>query len=61
MSKRKILSPKKSLILNSKEIFGVSKNLELNWYVVKCNRYDITAYAIHTNRVSGNSSGEHNF
>jgi len=61
ITKRKMLRPKKSLILNSNDILGNSRKLELNWYVAKCNRSDLTAYAVHTHRTSGNSSGEHNF
>ena len=60
-SKKKILNPKKSLIFSANEILDSSKKLELNWYVAKCIRPDLTAYSVHTHQLSGNSSGEHNF
>ena len=60
-SKKKILNPKESLIFSSKEISNSSKKIKLNWYVAKCDRQDLTAYAVHTHQLSGNSSGEHNF
>ena len=60
-SKKKVLNPKKSLIFNASELLGSFKKLELNWYVAKCIRPDLTAYSVHTHQLSGNSSGEHNF
>ena len=60
-SKKKILDTKKSLIFNANEILKSSRKLELNWYVAKCIRPDLTAYSVHTHQLSGNSSGEHNF
>ena len=60
-SKRKILNPKKSLIFNANEILNNSRELELNWYVAKCIRSDLTAYSVHSHQLSGNFSGEHNF
>ena len=60
-SKNKILNPKKSLIINAKEVLNSSKKIEMYWYVAKCNRPDLTAYSVHKNKLSGNSSGEHNF
>ena len=60
-SKKKILDTKKSLIFNANEILNSSRKLELNWYVAKCIRPDLTAYSVHTHQLSGNSSGEHNF
>ena len=58
---KKILSPKKSFILNTNKIFNSYKKLELYWYAAKCVRPDLSAYSVHVNKLSGNSSGEHNF
>ena len=58
-SERILLFLSKASISN--EILDSSKKLELNWYVAKCIRPDLTAYSVHTHQLSGNSSGEHNF
>lgn len=57
----KVLSPEKSLILNAEEVIGVSKEIDFCWYVAKSDRPDLTAYSVHSNKKSGNFSGEHNF
>lgn len=57
----KILHPRESLIIDINKIFRSSKKLKFYWYNVECDRPDLSAYSFHTNKKSGNSSGEHNF
>ena len=60
-SKKQILNPSKSFIINSDEILNTSKKPEFCWFIAKSKRLDLNAYAIHQNIASGNFSGEHNF
>lgn len=57
----KKLSPKKSIILNINKIFRNSKKFQFYWYTATCNTPNLSAYSFHVNKISGNSSGEHNF
>ncbi|MDC1378683.1 hypothetical protein N8267_02285 [Pelagibacteraceae bacterium] len=54
------LHPQKSLILSANKIFN-EKKFDFCWYVAKCERHDLSAYSVHVNKKSQNSSGEHNF
>jgi len=57
----KKLLPYEALILDTNKLFGSSKNLKFYWYNAECKRPDLSAYSFHMNKISGNSSGEHNF
>ena len=57
----KSLNPKKSIILDTNKIFGNSKKFQFYWYTAKSLKPNLSAYAFHVNKISGNSSGEHNF
>ncbi len=57
----KDLDPKKSLIFDIDKLFDNKKEFDFYWYVAKCERHDLSAYSVHVNKVSQNSSGEHNF
>ena len=55
------IDPKKSIILDTNKIFGNSKKFQFYWYTAKSLKPNLSAYAFHVNKISGNSSGEHNF
>ena len=57
----KKLEHKKSIIFDVDKIFSNSKKLRFIWYTAKSTKPSLSAYAFHINRISGNSSGEHNF
>ena len=55
------LKTKSSIILDIDQIFGNSNKFKFYWYTAKSNDPSLSAYSFHTNKISGNSSGEHNF
>ncbi len=57
---KKDLYPKKSLIFSINQIIR-KKEFDFCWYVAKSERHDLSAYSVHFNKLSKNSSGEHNF
>lgn len=57
----KNLNTKKSIIVDINKLFGNSKNFKFYWYTAKSSNPNLSAYAFHVNKISGNSSGEHNF
>jgi hypothetical protein len=55
------LNPKNSIIFSANKIFNKAKEFDFYWYVASCERHDLSAYSVHVNKLSQNSSGEHNF
>ena len=60
-SKNFNLSPSTSEIINVEKLFGCNNKNQYLWYVAKSDRADLNAYSVHKNKLSNNSSGEHNF
>ncbi len=60
-SKNYTIEPKKALILDPKNILKNKKILDFFWFSIECKNNDISAYVVHSNKASGNTSGEHNF
>lgn len=57
----KNLKIKESLIFDINKLFKNSKKLKFYWYVIESLSADLSSYSFHSNKISGNSSGEHNF
>jgi hypothetical protein len=60
-SKNFNLKPSTSEIINVEKLFGCNNKNQYLWYVAKSDRADLNAYSVHKNKLSNNSSGEHNF
>lgn len=57
----KNLNSKKSVIFDINKVFGNTKKFNFFWYSAKSKNPNLSAYSFHINKLSGNSSGEHNF
>ena len=57
----KNLKAEESIIIDVNKIFGNSKKFQFYWYTATCKNPYLNAYSFHINKISGNSSGEHNF
>ena len=57
----KTLNSNKSLLFDINKVFKNSKKFNFFWYTAKSKEPHLSAYSFHINKISGNSSGEHNF
>ena len=60
-TKKFFLKPSTSEIIDVEKLFRCNEKNKYLWYVAKSDRADLNAYSVHKNKLSNNSSGEHNF
>jgi len=60
-TKKIFLKPSTSEIIDVEKLFRCNEKNKYLWYVAKSDRADLNAYSVHKNKLSNNSSGEHNF